>query len=59
MRKLNGFRIALLAFAATGAVIVVPSIVTPAAARDNGASAAFAAPAPLLVAPLVTGTPAS
>lgn len=51
MPKISGLKVGLLAFVATGAVIVVPNLVTPAAAHDNNASAAFTAPAPLLNAP--------
>lgn len=52
MPKISGLKVGLLAFVATGAVIVVPNFVTPAAARDNNASAALTAPAPLLNVPL-------
>lgn len=52
MPKISGLKVGLLAFVATGAVIVVPNFVTPAAARDNNASASHTAPAPLLNVPL-------
>ncbi len=52
MRKISGLTVGLIAFAATGAAIVVPVLGQPVATRTpSGASAAQATPAPSLVSP--------
>lgn len=65
MRRISGIKVGLLAFVATGTVIVAPGLVPPAAAApvtvsapaamtstmSSAASAALTAPAPLVTAP--------
>ncbi len=49
MRKISGLTVGLIAFAATGAAIVVPVLGQPVSPRTpSGASTAEAAPAPPL-----------